>query len=354
MRPRTTSLILLTAIAIGAALPAVAEDLKIGAPAPAINVSTWVKGDAVKEFEKGKVYVVEFWATWCGPCKVSIPHITELAKTYKDVTFIGVDSFEQPSDNLEAVKKFVADMGDKMDYKVAVDGSAEFMRKNWMEAAQQPGIPTAFIVNKDSRVAWIGHPMVMEEPLKQIVNGTFNIDAEATKAANEAKMNAHGAKLREFIESGDFKSAIKELDTAITEMPEMEPQLGPLKFQFMAQIGDPDANAYAKKLFEKVLGDNYVQLNQVAWYMVDDETNFKKADLDLALKISLKSNELTKNSDAALMDTLGYIYFKKGDIKKAIEVQEKAVKLAEADPKVDQETKDDLKGRLEKFKKAGK
>lgn len=360
MRPTThkASLVLLTVAAAAVSSFASADDLKIGAPAPDFKVSSWVKGKEIKEFEKGKIYVVEFWATWCGPCKVSIPHLTEMAKKFKDVSFIGVDSFERPADNLDAVKKFVADMGDKMDYNVAVDGSPAFMADNWMKAAKQNGIPTAFIVDKDSKIAWIGHPMEMEAPLEQIVGGTYDSKAEADKKAmedaKEESMQKHGAKLQEYVQAGDYKSAIKEIDGAIAEMPETEAQLGPVKFQFMAQIGDEGANAYAKHLFEKVLADNAVQLNQVAWYMVDDETNFKKADLDLALKISMKSNELAMNKDASLMDTLGYIYFKKGDIKKAIEVQEKAVKLAEADPNLPDETKEELKGRLEKFKKAKK
>ncbi|MDR2697542.1 MAG: hypothetical protein LBB40_03590, partial [Holophagales bacterium] len=39
--------------------------LKVGSAAPALQVSRWVKGDGPSKFESGKVYVVEFWATWC-------------------------------------------------------------------------------------------------------------------------------------------------------------------------------------------------------------------------------------------------------------------------------------------------
>src|SRR6476661_7319275 len=74
--------------------------LVVGDPAPKITVSKWVKGTPVANFEKGKLYVVEFWATWCGPCKVSIPHLTELAKQYKNVKFIGVSIWE-PSHPVE-------------------------------------------------------------------------------------------------------------------------------------------------------------------------------------------------------------------------------------------------------------
>ena len=48
------------------ALPARAEGLGIGDPAPKLEVKEFVKGDPVKQFDKGKTYVVEFWATWCG------------------------------------------------------------------------------------------------------------------------------------------------------------------------------------------------------------------------------------------------------------------------------------------------
>ena len=68
--------------------------LKVGDPAPALKVDKWVKGDEVSSFQPGHVYVVEFWATWCPPCKEAIPHLTELQHKFKDVAFIGVASSE--------------------------------------------------------------------------------------------------------------------------------------------------------------------------------------------------------------------------------------------------------------------
>ena len=67
---------------------------QLGDAAPPLEIAEWVKGDAVDLSEaKGKnVVVVEFWATWCGPCRVSIPHLTEMQKKLEErgVIFVGV------------------------------------------------------------------------------------------------------------------------------------------------------------------------------------------------------------------------------------------------------------------------
>ena len=150
---RTTTF---AAIVLGIAVPSVnAQTLKVGDPAPKIEVKSFVKGEPVKGFEAGKTYVVEFWATWCGPCKTSIPHLTELQKKHPAVTIIGVSVSEQDQG---LVKPFVDEMGDKMAYRVAIDavpegkaGNEGAMSKAWMQAAGQDGIPCAFIVAGEGR-----------------------------------------------------------------------------------------------------------------------------------------------------------------------------------------------------------
>ena len=144
--------------------------------AAALEGLTYVKGQPVTLTE-GKVYVVEFWATWCLPCRTSIPHLTEIQKQFKDkgVTVIGIS--DEP---VKTVKPFVENMGDKMDYTVAVDteGKAD---AGYIDAYNPDNtIPFACIVDARGNVAWFGHPMDgMDEVLALVVAGTYDPAAYA-------------------------------------------------------------------------------------------------------------------------------------------------------------------------------
>ena len=83
---------------------AIGDVLVPGSPAPAFTVDSFVRGTEVKTLELGKVHVIEFWATWCGPCVASMPHLTELQKQNPDVQFIGVAGFERGKDAADGTK----------------------------------------------------------------------------------------------------------------------------------------------------------------------------------------------------------------------------------------------------------
>ena len=124
------------------------------------------------EIQPGKVYVVEFWATWCPPCKQSIPHLTALSEKYQDkgVVVIGITN-----EDVGTVKPFVSEMASKMDYNVAIDAVGG-VSDGYMRAFKQGGIPTAFVVDQKGRVVWYGHPLGdLDKVVSQVLAGTYNI-----------------------------------------------------------------------------------------------------------------------------------------------------------------------------------
>jgi thiol-disulfide isomerase/thioredoxin len=320
---KTLPVLALLAVAAGAQDAPRDEMLVPGSKAPALNVNKWVKGDPVT-LEKGKVYVVEFWATWCGPCIASMPHLTELQETYKDkVTIVGV-STKDPNNTLENVEKMVAEKAVAMGYTVAwdEDGSTNAL---WMKAARQRGIPCSFLVDAEGKLAYIGHPSGLDIPLKRVVAGTWNI---ATAEQEMAALNQRFQDIQMKAQT-DHAAAVEAILALEKDVPEISHQLAPWKFQLAALAGRDDAAAFGKKLVDRALKYGLEQdLNQLAWFLVDPETPIENRQLDLAMTAATKAVELSKGEDGAILDTLARVHYWKGDLKKAIEIQEKAVEKA--------------------------
>lgn len=142
--------------------------LKTGDAAPKLNCGEWIQGKPVSEFAKDKAYLIEFWATWCVPCVAEIPHLNALHLKFKEKGLVVIGQNVEGKDQ-RPVKAFVKKMADRMTYPVALDqmsGSGQSsMAKMWLEAAGLNSIPSAFLVGKDGRLVWIGHPNELKETM---------------------------------------------------------------------------------------------------------------------------------------------------------------------------------------------
>lgn len=300
--------------------------LKAGDKAPAISVEKWFKGEPVTSFEPGKVYVVEFWATWCGPCIKQIPHMTALQKEYRDkgVTMIAVTSKDNRGNTFEKAEKFVAKKGDGMGYIVAWDKDRE-TNAAFMKAAERPGIPCCFVVDQESKIAWVGHPMWLDTVLESVVAKEWDI------ASGPDKIAAAETELRSIFATAatDPKAALAMFEKFETAHPGAGQTFQSQKYRLALDADEPDR---AKEIGTKIVSraveqKNEGTLNGFAWDIVDPNTRLKSQDVDLALLAAQKASELTDHSDAPILDTLARAHFLKGNVDKAVELQRKAVSL---------------------------
>jgi len=145
---------------------------------------------------------------------------------------------------------------------------------------------------------------------------------------------------------------LKAIDALIDAEPKAAGQLAGLRFKTSGEMDNEKAYVWARTAVDGPLKDNAQALNAIAWQIVDPEDNtFTKKDLDLALRSAMRADEVTKHKDPAIIDTLAKVYHDKGDLTKAVELQEKAVKLIADAPEAQRDQMEqELKDRLQQYK----
>ena len=308
---KTTFLILFGA-ALACALSS-SHAANIGSQAPKLQIEHWVKGnpvDLAKADEK-KIHIIEFWATWCGPCRDSIPHLTELQGKYKSkgVTVIGIT--DEPK---ATVERFVRRQDKKMDYTVAIE-KGDTMSQAYMRAYGQTGIPATFVVDQKDRIVWVGHPKNgLDDVIDRLVNGTFLLEEEIAKEQAQIRLQQLSVEYWERLVEGRKGAETRN-------------------------IGD--------ELLSLVKDNAEVSCN-IAWaVLTDDAVKFR--DLDFARAAAKAAYDLTEGNHPQIIDTYALSLFESGKVDEAIKLQKKALSLAR-----DQQEKVQFQKSLARFEaKAG-
>jgi len=133
-----------------------------GKPMPALDVTGWINGQIKPQEMKGKVVIVDFYATWCGPCMAAIPHNNELLKKYKEqgLLIIGVCTHSRGQEKMEQTVK---DRG--IEYPTARDPQLKSQ-----QAWAVHYYPTYAIVDRKGIVRIIGlQPRNVEKVVKKLL-----------------------------------------------------------------------------------------------------------------------------------------------------------------------------------------
>ena len=409
----TVSLLMVGSVTVADEKPEAAM-LTIGSEAPALDIEHWVSDrngqfKPVTEFEDGKIYVVEFWATWCGPCISSMPHLVELQNAHaKD----GVQVVSISDEDMETVKKFLerkyAPRGEAAEgedqpstygeltsaYCLTTDPD-ESCNKAYMRAAGQNGIPCCFLVGKTGHVEWIGHPMRLDTALEAVIADEWDRDMFAKEFIASQQVDLAVAKAGGMLQAGDFDGALAmfvalrkenpgeagaQIDFYISRIKEIQVQamvsegkvdevitmldeklaaaeegektdIHQQKFSVLMMAGkEKEAAVVLEALSTKL---SAAELNEVSWSIYEATTEGEVAtELVQAATLAAKKAVEAEPKNPAVLDTLAHLIHLSGDLQAAIKLQSKAVELQ--DPPLDEISAFLKQMKMEAAKKNGK
>lgn len=304
---------------------------QIGDKAPSVKVAAWItqKPPALPGGpDAGKhVFLVEFWATWCGPCLKNIPHLAELHKKHgkEGLVIIGV-STEEPSTLREFIEK-----KQKMPYFVASDDEAATMTA-WADDIEY--IPYAFIVDRSGKVAWQGNPAddveALDKAIRQILAGKYDIEAAKRAAVTDKEFDTLLMSLQPAYAAGNKEKVFDLLERMIKLKPaELQPYL--IKREMLREFAMKDSLPEWDAEVMKAFDDDAGAMRRLAGFELDKPLGIRNAEL--LWHCASRADKLAEGRDAAVLDMLARVQCEFGLLDDAIRTQTRAVGLAVDDAK---------------------
>lgn len=168
--------------------------LTLGSKAPEIQVQKWLKGAPVGPFDRKHVYLIEFWATWCGPCLNAMPHLSKLQDKYgkQGLVVASIAAADKYGNDLPTIQKCIKERASKIAYSVGFDADSdktylEVFRgqtiSRYMEAAQWKQFPVSFVVDRAGKIVFIGIPSCADGAIEEALKGDVDVTQRAAELA---------------------------------------------------------------------------------------------------------------------------------------------------------------------------
>ncbi len=339
--------------------------LTIGDPAPGVWVEAWLRGEPIEGLEqglpKGKVVLIDFWASWCDLCVTTLPALADLQRAHaEDVVAIAISTSDTNGGSLDSSKakleEFKAKLGAGEGLRFAWDREGKTAAA-WLFASAVAKLPVTFVVDREGRLAHVGslaNP-VFAGVVRDVLAGTWDLNAD--RAAFETRMTPIALRrdIRLAVGKKEWERVLSLYDRIASTDKNPERNFGIVRYLALAGLGrSDDAKAFGAALVESPkLSKDGQFLNSLAWDIADPEGLIESRDLDLALRAAKQAVTLTSGRAPVFLDTLARVHFLRGEATLAVETLEKAIAGAEKSPGFDKESLDVMRATLARYRAGG-
>lgn len=296
-------------------------------------MTEWLSGQPVLEFEPGRFYLVEFWASWCGNCIGEMQHLSELQERYGAAGLTVVSMTSMDADNpREDILAFVAQHASDVPFPLGLDASGDAW-KVYMQASGQAGLPAAFLVDRTGRIADISHPSDMVIPIARLAAGTWDpVEGPKDIKAMRTERNRISIRARS-VKADKAEDLLNQIEAFVERWPEVASDVQAERYAPLLAAGRlAQAGQLGRELVQDAIDRRDTGfLYQFAQAIVDEKARLAHQDLSLALWAAEVAVILDEKQNAFLLDTLARTHFLIGGLDRAIDLQRRAVDIAKAD-----------------------
>jgi thiol-disulfide isomerase/thioredoxin len=291
--------------------------LMVGDNAPILPLDKWIKGGPLNIYDKGKVYLIDFWAVWCGPCIAGMENLSELQKKYKNngLEVISATSEDAWGNSYDKVEKFINTKGEKFDYNFAwLPQSYRSDRKyysiiynSWLDLAYDSSswaLPQVFLIDRSGKIAFIGDGYSLtEDYLVKVLKNSYNLSEERKNYIERLRLEDETTRFLQFLDNKNLLEA-KNLGAGILNNPNVSTHT-------LLVISD--------NIFNEYKGLNDKDLLNLGLEAAKKGVSLTESESPSHLSVLAKGYSLLNNPEQAIIAIKSAINLSEGDFKEALQ-----------------------------------